>query len=61
MDCSENSAYLNPAMENYECEGQINLFEYIEMEQDGNGNKLEHTMSGVCSDIDSRRDYSALV
>ncbi len=51
MDCIENSAYLNPALENYECEGQMNLFDFIEMEQSGNGNQLEYTLSGVCSNI----------
>ena len=36
MDCNENSVYLNPIVENYECEGQMNLSEFIEQEQEIN-------------------------
>ena len=36
MDCNENSSYMNPIMENYECEGQMPLFEFIEQEQEDN-------------------------
>ena len=30
MDNTDTSTYLNPALENYECDGQMSLFEFIE-------------------------------
>jgi hypothetical protein len=37
-DCNEESAYLNPVLGNYECEGQMSLFEFTEQEQEVNEN-----------------------
>lgn len=28
-DCLANSSYLNPALEKYECDGQMSIFDFI--------------------------------
>ena len=41
------SSYSNPALENYECEGQMDIFEFLGdiakgNEKDGNNSRSEH-------------------
>ena len=36
---TETSAYLNPIMENYECEGQLSFYDFEEKEETENDNR----------------------
>ncbi len=48
-DCLADSSYMNPALANYECDGQMSIFDFInELPNQRSINKNENTINTSC-------------